>query len=146
MAYNAIRLHPSIFSFDSLEAYPQEVESLCQLLYNRNLDGLERAVLTVLVGYIDSGSPSGYSVVHSLLHDFNLVYIQWLYNRQLPVRKELDDINSLEHDNYLLAYCQGVTEMEAILETAEIYFMAREKEKKETLLSMIETYRRWFCE
>jgi hypothetical protein len=108
-----------------------------QLQYRRFI-AMEMAVLTLVEQALEGKDKS----VQWMLHDFNRYYCSWLETRHENVEKETDDLRSLEHDNYLLAYCQGVPEMEEILTEAYDYVTFSQTDHQKSLVKvLVKNYR-----
>ncbi|MCX7997245.1 MAG: hypothetical protein N2691_05870 [Patescibacteria group bacterium] len=110
-----------------LPAHTAELDSICTHLYERSFAQMERCLVslveTLVAASADSVRPGEKSyTVYILLYSFNQYYIRWLERHGYAVKKECEDLNSLEHDSYLLAYCQNVHAMEALLKQLWVSF------------------------
>ena len=100
---------------------------------------MEMAVL----GLVQECLQGKHGAAQWLLYDFNRIYCAWLQSRKYNVEKECDDLRSLEHDNYLIAYCQGVGEMEEILTEAYDFVRIYKTEHQKKLVEiLIQSYKR----
>ena len=107
-------------------------------LHNRRFMAMEMAVL----GLVQECLQGKHGAAQWLLYDFNRIYCAWLQSRKYNVEKECDDLRSLEHDNYLLAYCQGVHEMEEILiETVDYLSICRTDHQRKLVQILVKNYR-----
>lgn len=108
-------------------------------LHNRRFIAMEMALLSLLEECLQGK----HNAAHWLLHDFNRMYCAWLQSKKLAIEKECDDLRSLEHDNYLLAYCQGVAEMEEILlECNDFIKVYKTEHQKKLTRILINNYKR----
>lgn len=121
--------------------FSDEVDPVTYLflqLHNRRFIVMEMAALSL----VDECLSGKHSAAQWLLNDFNRLYCAWLQSRKYNIQKEQDDLRSLEHDNYLLAYCQGVHEMEEILiETVDYVSLCRTEHQKKLVQILVKNYR-----
>lgn len=100
--------------------FATEIDTICLQLYERQFAAMERSVIQLVELMLRvpcdvvANNEKSYAV-YILLHAFNQYYVRWLERNGHKVYKETEDLSSLEHDNYLLAYCQNVHAMEALL-------------------------------
>lgn len=114
------------------------VTYLFSQLHNRRFIAMEMALLSLIEESVDGK----HKVVKWMYLDFNKMYFAWLQSRKYNLDKEKDDLRSLEHDNYLLAYCQGVQEMEEILIEANEYIEEKSTpHQKSLVLLLVRNYR-----
>lgn len=102
------------------QKYQEGLDSICKFLFQRKFTQAETATLQLLCDLLkDTNNRDRKQLIVSfLLHSFNSYYVSWLRKHNYDVAKETEDLQSLEHDNLLIAYCSNVYAMEMLLKQA----------------------------
>lgn len=109
------------------------LEKIFFSIQKREFKEAEKTLLSVLKKFIDPQFKNIHikALVSDLYYHFNPKYLQWLKNRGGDIKKEIKDLSSPVHDNFLIAHCSDPACLDDLFKEIEQTFESSlENDKK----------------
>ena len=116
--------------------YNSLVNKLFQLLAKREFKQAEYLLITS-TEHIFSKAKKGNIVEQDILFiqdiysNFNQLYFNWLEEQHMDIEKEIDDLTSVEHDNFLISQCNDPAAVDDLMFELITYITGRNETEQQ---------------
>lgn len=125
------------------------LEKIYNALFERNFSEAEHILISFAEHIFDESkknviSKENIQLIDSLHTNFNELYLTWVEQKEADTMKEIDELMSPEHDNFLIAQCADPASVDDLLfELVSYLTTRRQDDQKDEVTYHLNCYKKY---